>query len=184
MKYFLAILVLFSIISCNSLPDLNEDFPCVKIDTYTDLQKNEDVRKMFTIPLPKKWKVNLYFDDTKTSLYAADTTVSLTKTTLIDVTLVHKTVFIDKTFAQKITDDNKKMNLSEIRTNNVNLLNKPSYYSYAKGKKNNYSYHILNTFTKINSDNFLHVKTEIYGDSLVDQRICKALKLINKIQLN
>lgn len=184
MKYFSAVFVFFLLISCNSLPNLNEEFNCKAVNSYDNLKTHNDVRKMFSTQLPKNWKVNLYYDNAKTSVYAADTTVSLTKTTLIDVTLVHKTVFIDNTFKQKITDDNKKMQLSEVKTNTINLLKRPSYYSYAKGKKNNYTYHILNTFTKVNSENFLHIKTEVYGDSLVDKRICKAIKLIDKIQLN
>ncbi|WP_275316188.1 hypothetical protein [Tenacibaculum bernardetii] len=184
MKNIVTFLVLTLMTSCNSFPDLKEEFPCKETSFYDNLKKSEDVRNMFSIQLPEHWKVNLYYDNTKTSIYAADTTISVTKTTLMDVTLVHKTVFLDNTFKQKITDDNKKMGLSEIKTNDVNILNKPSYYSYAEGKKGNYSYHILNTFTKINEDNFLHVKTEVYGDSLVDERICKALNLIYKTQLN
>ncbi|MEX6625465.1 hypothetical protein [Tenacibaculum salmonis] len=184
MKYFSSILVLFLIISCNSSSELANDFSCENSNSYIDLQKNKDVRNLFSVKFPKKWKVNLYYDDAKTSIYAADTTVSVTKTILIDVTLVHNTIFIDKIFAQKITDDNKKMGLTELKTKNIQLFKKPSYYSYAEGKKGKYPYHILNTFTKINSDNFLHVKTEIYGDSLVEQRICNAIELIEKIQLN
>lgn len=184
MKYFLAILIIVFICSCSSSSKLSDDFSCENTNSYTDLQKNSDFRKMFNIEFPKQWKVNLYYDDTKTSVYAADTTLSLTKTLLIDVTLVHSTVFIDKTFAQKITADNKKMKLTELKTKHTELFKKPSYYSYAEGKKANYPYHILNIFTKVNSDNFLHIKTEIYGDSLVEQRICNAIALIKKIQLN
>lgn len=184
MKYFLVISIIFLITSCNSSSELATDFSCGNTNSYTDLQRNNDVRNLFSVQFPKNWKVNLYYDDAKTSIYAADTTISVTKTTLIDVTLVHHTIFIDKTFAQKITADNKKMGLKEIKTKNIQLFKKPSYYSYAEGKKGNYPYHILNTFTKINADNFLHVKTEIYGDLLIEQRICNAIKLINKIQLN
>ncbi|CAM1333445.1 hypothetical protein [Tenacibaculum aestuariivivum] len=184
MNYISVILTLTFITSCNLSSKLSDEFPCKGVKPYTNLKKNEDIRKYFSMYFPKNWKVNLYYDDAKTSIYAADTTVNLTKTTLIDATLVHSTIFIDKTFCQKITDDNKKMGLTEIKTKNLQLLNKPSYYSYAKGKKANYSYHILNTFTKVNSSNFLHVKTEIYGNYLVEERVCKAIQLINKIQLN
>ena len=183
MKYFSSALVLFLFISCNSIPDLEEEFPCVNPINYTDLKKSEDVRHLFSVQFPKKWKVNLYYDAKQTSIHAADTTLNLTKATIMDITLIHTPIFLDETFKQKITADNKKMQLFEIKTNAIKLFEKPTYYSYAEGKKNNYSYHILNTFTKVNSDNFLHVKTEIYGDLLVDERICKAIKLINKIQL-
>ncbi|WP_233884834.1 hypothetical protein [Tenacibaculum piscium] len=180
------ILGLFIITSCDSSSELQKDFTCQKETFYNEniLKKQQDFRKYFTTYFPENWKVNLYYDTKKTSIYAADTTVSLTETTLIDVTLVHKTIFIDNTFAQKITEDNKKMGFTELKTKHLQFLKKPSYYSYAKGKKGNHSYHILNTFTKINTDNFLHVKTEVYGDSLVEKRFCKAIELIEKININ
>ena len=183
MKYFLITLLVALMISCNSTSELKKEFPCDESIIISNIKKTTDIRNLFTVSLPKNWKVNLYYDSEKTSIYAADTTVNLTKTILFDATLVHHAVFLDKTFGQKITTDNQNMGLSEVKTKNLTLLKKPSYYSFAKGKKGNYSYHILNTFTKVNSDNFLHVKTEIYGDSLVNERICKAINLIDKIQL-
>ena len=96
--------------------------------------------------------------------------------------MLHHTVFIDTTFGKKITTDNQNIGLFEVKTKNITLLKKPSYYGYAKDKKGNYPYHILNTFTKVTTDNFLHMKTEIYGDSLINERICKAINLIEKIQ--
>ncbi|MDB0615710.1 hypothetical protein PL372_09145 [Tenacibaculum dicentrarchi] len=190
MNYFSAFVAfsasLILLTSCNSSSDLKKDFTCKNDAFYQEntLKEQQDFRKYFTTYFPENWKVNLYYDTKKTSIYAADTTVNLTKTTLIDVTLVHNTVYIDKTFAQKITADNKKMGLTELKTKHLQLFKKPSYYSYAQGKKGKYSYHILNTFTKINTDNFLHVKTEVYGDSLVTERFCKAIELIEKINLN
>ncbi|WP_435262278.1 hypothetical protein [Tenacibaculum sp. nBUS_03] len=169
-------------ISCNS-SELKKDFNCSSNSAYSDLKKFEDFRNLFTIKLPKKWKVNLYYDNGQTSIYAADTTLSLTKTTLLDASLIHSPTFIDATFKQKVSADNTKMKLQEIKTKDFKLFNKNSYYSLAKGKKGKYPYHILNVFTKVNTDNFLHIKTEIYGDDLVDDRICNAINLINEIQL-
>lgn len=41
----------------------------------------------------------------------------------------------------------------------------------------------IHTSIKVNSGNLLYSKFEIYGNSLTDKRICKAIKLIDKIQL-
>jgi len=183
MKYFLSAVVLSLLISCNSSSTLKKEFPCESKIPTINLKTTTDVKSLFTVSLPENWNTNLFYDDGQTSIYAADTTVSLTKTIIIDASFIHAPIFLDNTFKQKITEDNKKMKLSELKTKDIKLLNKATYYSYAKGLKNKYPYHILNTFTKINSDNFFHTKTEIYGDSLVDERLCKAINYINKIQL-
>ncbi|CAM1353649.1 hypothetical protein [Tenacibaculum insulae] len=183
MKNIFAVLTLFLMFSCSSSSELKNEFPCKDSTTFLNLKKTSDVRNLFAVSLPKNWKVNLYYDNGKTSIYAADTTVSLTKTILFDATLIHSPVFLDTNFTKKITTDNTNMKLVETKTKHINLFNKPSYFSFAKGKKGKFNYHILNTFTKVNSDNFLHVKTEIYGDSLIAERICNAINLIDKIQL-
>ena len=79
MKNIVSFLVLILMVSCNSFPDLKEEFPCKVSNSYDNLKKSEDVRNMFSVQFPENWKVNLYYDDTKTSIYAADTTISVTK---------------------------------------------------------------------------------------------------------
>ena len=181
MKYGLYFLVLFIITACGS-SELKSDFNCSNA-SYSNLSKTEDVRNLFSVQLPKNWKVNLYYDNDQTSIYAADTTLNLTKTTLFDASYIHAPVFFDATFKQKINADNVQMGLEEVKSKDIKHLDKTSFYSLAKGKKGKYTYHILNVFTKVNSDNFLHVKTEIYGDSLVNERICKAISLLDKIEV-
>lgn len=183
MKNIILFFALLVFIGCHSSSELKKDFQCSGVSQYTGLSDIEDIRNLFIVSLPKNWKINLYFDDTQTSIYAADTTLNLTKATLFDVSLIHSPIAIDASFKQKISNDNSHMKLQEIRVKDFNLNQNTSYYSLAKGKKGKYPYHILNVFTKVNSDNFLHIKTEIYGDSLVDERICKAVNLIDKVRL-
>ncbi|SEB39530.1 hypothetical protein SAMN04489761_0424 [Tenacibaculum sp. MAR_2009_124] len=178
--YFLIVL-LISTVSCTST-DLQKEFSCGS-SSYSNLSKTKDIRNLFSVQLPKNWKVNIYYDDGQSSIYAADTTLSLTKTTLIDVSYIHASVFFDTDFKQKLSVDNKNMGLEEIKTKDLKHLDKVSYLSIAQGEKGNYKYHILNVFTKIDNSNFLHAKTEFYGDSLVNERICKAVNLIDKIEL-
>ena len=52
-----------------------------------------------------------------------------------------------------------------------------------KGKKGKFNYQICNIFIKVNESNFILAKTEIYGDSLVNQRFCKSFSLIENIKL-
>ena len=181
LSLFLSILSFISTISCTST-DLQKHFTCNN-SSYSNLVKTHDIRHLFSIKLPKNWKKNLYYDHGQTSIFAADTTLKLTSATLIDVSYIHASIFFDDDFKQKLSEDTKKMKLNEVKSEAIKHLDKTSYLQLAKGEKGNHKYHILNVFTKVNNDNFLHTKTEFYGDSLVDERICKAINLIDKIEL-
>ncbi|MGB1041821.1 MAG: hypothetical protein ACPGU6_00370 [Tenacibaculum sp.] len=184
MKHLLPAIIIVLFISCNTTSELKKEFPCESSNSFSNLKKVDDIRNLFSLSLPANWKINLYYDDGQTSIYTADTTLSLTKTTIIDATLIHAPINFNASFKQKMATDNAKMGLQELQTKNITLFkNKEAYYNYATGKKGKYPYQILNTFIKSNSDNFLHIKTQIYGDSLVNERLCKAINLIDKIQL-
>lgn len=181
MKKFIVFTVIIIFISCNS-SELSQDFNC-KTSGYSNLESLTDFKKNFNIKLPKNWKTNYYYDNVMSSIYSADTTVSLTKTVLIDASFITSPIHIDANFIQKIKNDNTKMDLKEVSSKKITFLNKPSYYNLSEGKKGKYNYKILNIFTKADVG-FLHLKTEVYGDSLVNERICKAINLINRISLN
>ena len=184
MKPFLTILItLFLLASCNSSA-LKNEFKCESISNYSNLEKTKDVRKLFTVSLPNHWKTNLYYDNSQTSIYSADTTKSLTNTTLIDVTYIHEQIELNNIFQQKIIQENASQKFKNVSSKMVSFLKKPSYLNLSKGKKGTYSYQILNLFSKVNSDNFLHTKIEVYGDSLINERFCKAIDLVEKIDLN
>ena len=38
-------------------------------------------------------------------------------------------------------------------------------------------------FIKINEQHFIHAKAEVYGDSLINNRLCDGFELIGKIKL-
>lgn len=177
-KYF--ILLFVGLASCNS-SKLQKDFNC-NSNSFSNLKTLTDFRKNFKIKIPENWKTNYYYDNVVSSIYAADTTINLTKTILIDASFVLNPIEIDSVFIEKMKTESKNMGLQEVTSKTTTFLKQPSYYNVFEGKKGKYKYTILNIFTKDNLG-FLHVKTEIYGDSLVNERICKAINLVEKIEL-
>ncbi len=174
-------LVSLFFISCSS-SELKNDFNCTN-SSFSNLEKTSDIRSLFTVTFPKNWKVNLYYDNSQTSIYAADTTKPLTKSTLIDITYIHNSINFDDAFLLKLIEKEKELQLKNIKAKKVIFLEKPSYIQQSKGQKGKYSYQILNIYSKINSDNFLLSKVEIYGDSLIKERLCKAINLLEKIEM-
>lgn len=180
MKKVLLLFLIF-LVSCNS-SELSKEFTCTKT-SFSNLETTSDIRNLFKVQLPKHWKTNLYYDNSQTSIYAADTTKSLTKSVLIDVTLVHNPLAFNDEFLQKTKNKELELQLQNLKAKEIYFLEKPSYLQHSKGKKGKYAYEIINLFSKVNSDNFLHSKIEVYGDSLVNERLCKAINLLEKIKI-
>lgn len=183
MKYLLISFSIFTLLSCNNPSKLSKEFNC-NSESFKNLKKHTDYKKQFSIKFPKSWKTNYYYDNLTSSIYSADTTISLTKTTLIDISFIQSEVNFNEDFKKKLQTDNLDMNLVEISSKPIDFLNKKSFLNLAKGKKGKFDYQILNVFTKIDEANFLHLKTEVYGNSLVNERICKAIKLLERIKIN
>ncbi len=184
MKYYFLLTVISAIIftSCNRKSNLKSIYNC-KSDSFSNLETVTDIKKLFSIEVPKNWKTNLYYDATQTSIYCADTTKQLTETTLIDVTFIYKPINFTKKFKEKIHLNTKLYQSIETISREIKVLKKPTFISISKGLKQGFPYQKSTIFIRINDSNYLLAKIELYGDSLVKKRFCKAFKLIDKIQL-
>lgn len=177
---FLTSLLFFS---CQEPSEISKDFNCKK-NNVKNLEVVIDVKNQFSIQLPKKWKINLYQDEVQSSIYAADITKQLTEAALLDVTFINKKIEFTDLFLLKQEQEYLSKNLIKIKSKEFTILEKPSIYILYKGKKGNYNYQICNTFIKVNESNFIHAKVEIYGDSLVNQRLCNSISFIENIQIH
>ena len=181
MKKLILLISLVLIYSCGSKSQISKDLGC-NPDSYGNLEVVEDVDKRFKVQLPDNWKTNLYFDSNQTSIFSADTTKQLTNTYTLDITYIYSELKLDEKFLQKFKTNLQKKQLVETTSYEFNFREKESYYSRALGKRGQFDYQICNIFIKVNSGNYIHAKTEVYGDSLVNERICSALSLIEKIE--
>ncbi len=181
--YIIIIINFLLLISCQSKSAINNDFNCDKT-LLKNLEKVEDVKELFSINLPKNWKVNLYNDEIQSSIFTADTTKQLTESVLLDVTFIQKSINFNDTFLLQQEQENLFKNLIKIKSKEFIFLKKPSIFIKYKGKKGEFSYQICNIFIKVNDENFILAKTEVYGDSIINHRFCQALSLIENINLN
>jgi hypothetical protein len=184
-KISYSILLIASLLffSCSKQSEISKDFDC-ETSSYNNLEKVEDVKNLFSIDLPKDWKINLYQDEVQSSIFAADTTKQLTETVLLDVTFIRNKITFDDAFILQQEQENLKKGLIKIKSKEITLLEKPSFYLIYKGKKGAFMYETCHTFIKINPQSFILAKTEIYGDSLVNERLCNSFSLIENIKIH
>lgn len=166
--------------SCHSRSRISQELDC-NPESYKNLEAIEDFKRLFTVQFPDNWKTNLYYDNNQSSIYTADTTKQLTDTYLIDITHVSNELKLNKDFYQKFTSNLSSEQLVETTSYELKFQEKESYYSRASGKKGKFNYEVSHLFIKINTNNYIHAKAEVYGDSLVNQRFCNAFSLIEKI---
>ncbi len=181
MKKRLFILLIICI-SCQEKSVMETEFSC-NTSINEALEEIVDVKKLFSVQFPKHWKTNLYYDELQSSIYTGDTTKQLTETILIDVTFIRKSIQINEAFKLKNEQESLANQLIQFQSKEITLANKPSYYSLSKGRKNNFPYQNFNLFIQVSEENFIHAKTEIYGDSLVNKRLCNAIQLLEKIKI-
>lgn len=177
--HFLASLLFFS---CQNQSEISKEFNC-NSDSFNNLEVVGDMKNLFSVEIPKDWKTNLYQDEVQSSIFTADTTKQLTETILLDVTFIQNKIDFDDIFELQQEQEYLSKNLIKIKSKELKILDMSSLYMLFKGKKGKFNYQICNTFIKVNESNFIMAKAEVYGDSLVNQRFCKAFSLIENIKL-
>jgi hypothetical protein len=184
MKYLLLLFIASLLFySCKKQSYISTNFNCKEIK-ITNLEEVKDVKNLFTLQLPKSWKTNLFYDKMQSSIYTADTTKQLTETVLLDITHINNAINFNTLFKLKQEQESLAKDLIQTQSKEITFLNKPSYFTVSKGKKGNYAYKICQIFIKINQEQLILAKAEVYGDSLVNKRMCTAITLIEKIKIH
>ena len=181
-RIILSLLATVLFFSCSHQSKIGKDFNCGTTQLKS-LEKITDVQNIFSVEIPKSWKTNLYYDDKQSSIYSADTTKQLTETLILDITAIKQNIKFDTSFKLHQEQNNLTKNLIKIKSTETTLLNKPCYYTISKGKKGGFPYEVCHIFIKMNEQNFILAKAEVYGDSLVNNRLCEAFTYIDKIKL-
>lgn len=184
MKSFIPLLfTAICIISCNKTA-LDQEFSCSAESFSNTTEKVTDVKKSFSILIPTHWKTNLFYDELQSSIYSADTTKQLTETVLIDITQLQTGYHFDEDFKKQLLLNDSIHKLKFKNQSAFKFKEKSAYYAISSGKKGRFTYQILNIFVKQNSTNSFHLKTEVYGDSDINNRFCKAIHTLNSITFN
>ena len=179
MKYNFFFLIIIVLSSCSKKTQFINEFDC-EVVAFQNLERIEDVKKLFSVYYPDSWKTNLYYDKNQSSIYTADTTKQLKETMLLDITHISSELVFDSNFIRKFNSNLKQQQLTEINSNKILFRDKPTSYSEAKGVKNKFRYSVLNLFIKLDEKNYIHSTIEVYGDSLRRKRICKGINLLEK----
>lgn len=181
-KFVLLTITLLLLFAC-SKNDLTEEFSCGSLSLSDDLKEYRDVLKKFRASIPQHWKTQLYFDDYQSQLYSADTTKGLTETYIIDIAWHQGELALDEFFDQKVKDTLAiKEQLSFVKSSLGRFKDRPAYWNLSKGKTGKHTVQFLQMYIKTAPDEYFTLSTKVFGDQLVDERICEAIAIYETLE--
>ena len=57
------------------------------------------------------------------------------------------------------------------------------YYNLSEGIRSGINHKFLQVYLKTNIDEYITLTSKVYGDSLVDQRICNSIEIFDNLKL-
>lgn len=178
-KILLFSLLLIFITGCTKKLSLEDELVCSKLGSFSKATQRTDFQNNFKISIPNNWKYKLYYDDYQSAVFMADTIKQLTETFIIDVSWKYGALNLDASFETLIQS---KTSFQIIKSNFEEYKEFSSYWNVSKGIKNDFPYHVFNMFIQTSEEAYLEIKTEFYGEELVDERLCNAFEIINTLE--
>jgi len=180
-KLIILIVTIIFIFSCKKQSDLSKIYDCsqIKIEnpkTIIDFNKN------FKLTISSNWKTKLYFSEFESEIFTADTIKQLTKSFILAASFNSGKLKFDTNYYTKIDSILIKNNLQLINSGNETFQSQPMYWYVAKGFKNKFTYHKFNLTSKRSKNTYFNSSVEIYGDDNVNERICKAISILEKVE--
>ena len=158
------------------------EFSCDTPMSFTKKKTYKDVLSHFEIDIPKDWKTELYYDEYQSTLYTADTTKQLRESYVIDVTWHQGELVFGDDFEKKVAENAIQIQqLIPVKWGYGDYLGKESYYLISTGKSSDLSWHYLQIYLKLNTDEYYTFTSKIYGSEQVNERICASFAVFNEI---
>lgn len=182
MRFFIGLFlisVLFS--SCSKSSQLEKEFSChtnIKLTT----EKVLDFYESYSVEIPKNWKTSLYYDNMQTEIFAADTTKVLENAYTMEFSMINGKMNSIESFKNKVKEKAINTGLQLIKENFIDKDKKKGYYFYGKGMQNNLEIYVFQYYIKFDNEKYFMVKTEIFGNEKVDERLCESLNIISSIE--
>ncbi len=183
MKKLIILVLVIVFASCQS-NSLKKEFECETNAEFSELKEYRDFLKNFRIKVPKNWKTSLYYDEYSSDIYSADTSKQFTDSYVLEISWKQGELNLDEKFAKQINDTLQlKEQLKMAKSGFGKFKKKPMYFNLSEGVRSGINYKYLQVYLKTNIDEYITLTTKIFGDKLVEERLCESVELFNSLQL-
>jgi len=132
--------------------------------------------------VPNNWKSKLYFSKNESEIFVADTIKQLTNSFILSTSFNSGEVIFDANFYKKTDSILALNNLQIINSGDEVFQSKPTFWYVAKGFKNGFTFHQFNLTSKRTEKTYFNASVQIYGDNNINNRICEAISILEKVE--
>lgn len=177
-------LTLLTIFSCHK----NSIFPkeltsCDKIYSSEDLEQVVDFKQNFSIDIPKHWNTKMYYDNFRSEIFSADTIKPISETYILQVSHIQSAIQINDTLVKSLNKKSSDHHRTEELVKFHQFKDREALIFVSSGMENNLPLYILQDYVKIDQDQYLLMKVDIYGSENIEERLCEALQLLEKVSI-
>ncbi len=182
-KVLFVFFVFLQLISCKKPSDFERVFSCNNSNELHSFETVDEFSQRFSVQLPKYWKTELYSIEGQSGIITADTTKVFTETYKIDFSVVQGAISISDEFKTNLNQVVRDSGLTTLQSDFVDFKEKKGLYNLAKGMSHNTPIQVLQYYVKLNDNEYLLVKSEIFGEDNTQSRLCESIFLIDRIIL-
>lgn len=182
-KTILLLAFVIGILSCQK-SGIEKELGCDSSPKMGEIKEIRDIKKKFKLVVPKNWETQLYYDDFKSQIYAADTTKQLTETYILDVAWHQGELNINDALAKTVADTlTFKEQLTTVKSGFGKFKKKESFWNLSQGKRSGRLYTFIQLYLKTEEDEYFLMTTKLYGNIDVDTRLCESLAMFDRIKI-
>ncbi len=180
---FLSI-VLLTFFSCHK----NSGFPkelmsCEKKFLPMNLEHITDFKNQFSIDIPKHWNTKMYYDNYQSEIFSADTIKPISETFILQVSHIQSAIQLNDTLIKSLDKQSIVLNRTKELVKYHQFKDREALIYASNGVKDNLPLYIFQDYIKIDHDRFLLMKVDIYGSENIEERLCEALQLLEKVSI-
>ena len=176
----IVLLFCLSFIACGSPSQLEIENGCAA-DVPINTTVKKDFKKNFKLQVPNSWKTSHYYTPISSEMFIADTTKQLTGSYIMELSYHDAELNLGSELKAKIDMFNMENRYSLVDSNELRYKEHPAAFFTLRGKKNNYDVLIFDLYVKTSKTSYFNSRTEIYGNTNIQERLCESLAILNTI---
>jgi hypothetical protein len=182
-NYLLLLIISIVLVSCSGKSELEKKLNCSANLDYIDFKESVDFKNTFKLNVPNKFSEQLFYNNYQTTIMVADTTKSLTNSYMLEINYNSGNLVIEDKLKYDLASKLLKEEQLEVFQDGVTKINKKdAFWLKAKNEKGKYPYHQFLLLIKDTSTNYFEVKTKVYGEENVEERICESVAIIKSLE--
>jgi len=180
--YILYIIPILFLAGCQKpVSELSSSFSCNSPVELSGFEKVDDFKNNFRIQVPKHWNTKLYYDKIQSEIFTADTIKHLSDSYIINYSAVSGNIDINDELKGKVHQKSMDNAMETLKESFHSYKGNDAFAHLSVGSSRGLKLHVFQYYIKLSEEQYILVKTELYGEENFDSRFCESLSIIEKM---